>query len=155
MQTAALSLSAMLPLEAVGCDVHANTWRDAVRAAGDLLLRSGAAHPDYTQAMLETVERFGPYIVIAPGLALAHAQASDAVRRPGLSLARLRSPVAFGHASNDPVDLVVGLCSPDHETHVGALQQLATLLADPAVRERLRLAPTPAALRTVLLTPTP
>lgn len=149
--TTSVSLAEMLPPEAIRLDVDAADWRTCIETAGDLLVATGAATPAYTQAMIDAVERFGPYIVIAPGLALAHAQASDAVHRSGLSLVRLRTPVAFGHKKNDPVTLVVGLCSPNHDAHIAALQHLAVLLTDKARRAEIDSAQTVDELRSVLL----
>jgi PTS system ascorbate-specific IIA component len=42
----------------------------------------------------------------------------------------LDQPVDFGHRTNDPVRLVVGLAAPDEESHVTALSTLAEFLAD-------------------------
>ena len=63
--------------------------------------------------MIETVEKMGPYIVIAPGLALAHSRPSEAVLKTGLSWVRLSTPVKFGNKANDPVSLVIGLAGHD------------------------------------------
>jgi PTS system ascorbate-specific IIA component len=87
--------------------------------------------------MLAALEEFGPYIVIAPGVALAHARPSAAVRGVAFSVLTLEPPVAFGHADNDPVRLVVGMAAPDDESHIEALRQLAELLGDDDRRERL------------------
>jgi PTS system ascorbate-specific IIA component len=87
--------------------------------------------------MIATVETLGPYIVIAPGIALAHSRPSPAVARPGLSLVRLAEPVPFGHRTNDPVSLVIGLASPDDDGHVAALATLAEFLSDDERRSAL------------------
>ena len=72
----------------------------------------------------------GPYIVIAPGIALAHSRPSPAVLRAGISLVTLLEPVAFGHRENDPVRLVIGLAAVDEEGHITALSTLAEFLSD-------------------------
>src|SRR2546428_9854029 len=93
--------------------------------------------------MIATVEQLGPYIVIAPGIALAHTRPSDAVLRPGLSWVTLAHPVRFGHKDNDPVTLVVGLAAPDISAHVQALATLAGLLEDRSRRDTLLRVTTP------------
>jgi PTS system ascorbate-specific IIA component len=133
----ALALSRLLPISAIRIGAPAPDWRAAVRASGDALVASGATMPPYTDAMIATVEEFGPYIVIAPGIALAHSRPSPAVRRAGLSVVTLAGPVAFGHKENDPVRLVVGLAAPDEEGHIVALATLAEFLSDEERRERL------------------
>ena len=100
----------------------------AIEMAGDLLVASGRSTPDYTESMLDAVAENGPYIVIAPGIALAHGRPSEAVLEIGLSLVTLAEPVVFGNAANDPVRLVIGLCAIDHDSHVDVMAELAGFL---------------------------
>ncbi|NLU73115.1 PTS transporter subunit EIIA [Streptomyces sp. HNM0575] len=144
------TVSELLPRDAVRLDAPATDWREAVRLAGELMVRTGTSTDDYTAEMIRNVEENGPYIVIAPGFALAHARPSPAVRRTGLSWVRLAEPVEFGHESNDPVDLVVGLAAEDQQAHQSALAGLARLLADPGTERALKEAATPEALLAVL-----
>jgi PTS system ascorbate-specific IIA component len=109
--------------------VSAADREQAIRASGELLVSSGRVTSEYVEQMLAAVEEFGPYIVIAPGIALAHARPSEAVLETGLSLAVLAAPVEFG-SHNDPVRLVFGLAALDHESHIGVLAALAERLGD-------------------------
>lgn len=142
----AASLGDLLPTEAVAARVSVEDWRAAVVAAGDLLVKTGSTTPAYTDQMLAALDRYGPYIVIAPGFALAHAQASDDVLQTGMCFIQLTEPVAFGHETNDPVSLVAGLASKDHDAHMSALQQLAMFLSTPDMMEKLQQAETSEAL---------
>ena len=139
-----------LPEESIALDVHAADWREAITLSGDGLVSSGATSAEYTREMIEAVEELGPYIVIAPGLALAHARPSPAVLTGGLSWVRLAEPVEFGHATNDPVTLVIGLAAKDHDAHIGVMSALAGVLADPEQMRQLTEAPTPARVRELL-----
>jgi len=85
---------------------HATDWRDAVRLAGRALRLSGSTRAEYSDRMIAVIEEFGAYVVIAPGLALAHARPGPDVRREGLAVVTLAEPVAFGHPHNDPVRVV-------------------------------------------------
>jgi PTS system ascorbate-specific IIA component len=145
-------LSELLPDSAIRLGLAANDWRAAVRASGDALVASGATDAAYTDEMIATVEQLGPYIVIAPGIALAHSRPSPAVHRAAMSLVTLAVPVPFGHRQNDPVRLVVGLAAPDDEGHVTALATLAEFLADDDRRSRLLEASDPAAIRDMIRT---
>ncbi|MGW7413776.1 PTS sugar transporter subunit IIA [Streptomyces sp. NPDC054863] len=144
------ALSDLLPSEAVRLDLLAADWREAVRDAGELLVATEVTTADYTAEMIRNVEENGPYIVIAPGFALAHARPSPAVLRTGMSWLRLAEPVEFGHESNDPVNLVVALAAEDAAAHTAAMASLARLLADPETARALHEAPTPQALHAVL-----
>ncbi|MGP1674005.1 MAG: PTS sugar transporter subunit IIA [Candidatus Limnocylindrales bacterium] len=139
-------LSSMLASESIKIGATATDWRAAVRLAGDGLVASGATASAYTDEMIATVEQLGPYIVIAPGIALAHSRPSPAVHRAAMSLVTLAEPVAFGHPQNDPVRLVVGLAAPDEEGHMTALSTLADFLSDEGRRRDLQAASDPGAV---------
>ena len=102
----------------------------AIEMAGELLVASGRSTPEYTESMIEAVLENGPYIVIAPGIALAHGRPSEAVLEIGLSLVTLAVPVVFGNDANDPVRLVLGLCATDHNSHIDIMAELATFLGE-------------------------
>lgn len=135
------SLAQLLPIEAVAVRVAAADWREAVTVTGDLLVSTGSTTPRYTEQMIAALERLGPYIVVAPGFALAHAQASDDVLRTGMSFVQLAEPVAFGHKKNDPVRIVVGLASRDHSAHMAALKELSQFMVSREKVDQLAAAP--------------
>jgi PTS system ascorbate-specific IIA component len=110
--------------------VRASNRSDAIRAVGKLLVESGRTTANYTEEMLSVVEEFGPYFVLAPGIAIAHSKPSDSVLSSGMALAVLEDPVIFGSEHNDPVRLLFALCAVDHDSHITVLAELASLLAD-------------------------
>jgi len=144
------ALHELLDQDAVELDVEVDGWESAVRHAGGLLERSGVADPRYTQAMVDSVVEKGPYIVVAPGFAFAHARPSDAVNRTGMSWVRLATPVEFGHAKNDPVSLVVALAAKDSSAHLDAMAQLAKVLGDSERTAALDAATSTEGIRAVL-----
>jgi PTS system ascorbate-specific IIA component len=108
-------------------DVVAEDWASAIRFAGTGLILSGRAQQPYVDAMVQSVESYGPYIVIAPGVALAHAAISPAVLSPGFSLARLARPVAFG---DEPVRLVFALAAAATEAHAALMGEFSRWLSE-------------------------
>lgn len=131
------SLSALLATDAIALDVQVSHWEAAIRLAGQLLESTGAVEPEYTDAMLDVVKDNGPYIVVAPGFAFAHARPSRAVHNTAMSWVRLAEPVEFGHPKNDPVTLVVALAAKDTTEHTKAMAQLARLLSNKEIRAKL------------------
>ena len=131
------TLAAALPLVSIALREQHGDRDAAVRRAGALLSAGGQVDEAYTDEMLAALAEYGPYIVVAPGVALAHARPSPSVHGVAFSVLTLDPPVAFGHADNDPVSLVVGLAAPDADSHIEALRQMAELLGDDAARERL------------------
>lgn len=112
-------------------DRVAQDWEGAVRLAGDGLVASNRTTPAYTDAMVATIRDLGPYIVIAPGLAMPHARPSDAVLATGMSLLVLREPVSFGHSKNDPVRVLFGLAAQNHDKHLELLSEFAGKFSQP------------------------
>jgi len=108
----------------------ASNWKQAIELAGDALVASKRTTTQYTEAMVQAFEELGPYMVIAPGIALAHARPSEAVLGTGLSLITLSEPVVFGSEANDPVRLVIGLAAVDHDSHIDLMAALSDLLMD-------------------------
>lgn len=143
-------LNSLLGDESIDLNAHAANWRDAITIAGNLLESSGAITPAYTQAMIESLEVNGPYIVVAPGFAFAHARPSEAVKRTAISWVRLETPVAFGHGTNDPVNLVVALAAQDDKAHTQSMKELAKLLGKKETRAKLDTVGTADELRELL-----
>jgi len=103
---------------------------DAIKEAGKLLLKEGTIEQTYIDAMLEAYKENGPYFVLAPHIAIPHARPEDGVNEASVSLLQLRTPVSFGHQSNDPVHLIFGLGAASSDEHLTLLQKLTSLLND-------------------------
>jgi len=116
--------------ENIQLKVEAASWQEAVRKAGEILVNNGYATDNYVEAMVQTASKLGPYIVIAPGLALPHARPEDGALKPGISLITLEKPLNFGNVDNDPVYVVIALAGSDNKTHLGILQTIAAGFED-------------------------
>jgi PTS system ascorbate-specific IIA component len=124
----------------IALDVEAATAEEAIRAAGDLLVASGAAESSYVDAMVESYRTKGPYFIVAPHIALPHAKTEHGVHQASVSFVRLLTPVGFGHKTNDPVKLVFAIGSASNEEHIALLRKLTFLLNDPSKIETLKTA---------------
>lgn len=132
-----------LPAEAIEIGAVVHDWRAAVSLAGDALVRSGAAKPGYAGEMIRVIEEHGPYVVIAPGLALAHARPGPDVVADGLAIVTLAEPVAFGHPHNDPVRVVLAIAIAKAGEHLAAVAGLANIFNDSTAIADLAAATTP------------
>jgi len=128
----------------------ASSWQEAITLAGDALVRSGVTTEEYTGEMIDAVTRLGPYIVIAPGIALAHSRPSPAVLRTGLSWVQLAQPVDFGSPKNDPVSLIIGLAAVDHQGHLATMSALARVLMNEVTMAKLKAASNPGEVKALL-----
>lgn len=116
---------------------RAGSWEEAIRVAAAPLEECGSIEASYTNRMIESVKRLGPYMVIMPGLALAHAAPGADVRMSDLSIAVFDADVRF-HCDNDPVRIVMCLACTNREAHLARLQRMAEKLMDAAFVDRMR-----------------
>ncbi|NIV09802.1 MAG: PTS transporter subunit EIIA [Aliifodinibius sp.] len=125
-----MDLKELLPIERIAISVDAEDWESAVRAVGRLMVDTGAVEDRYIDEMINTTKELGPYIVIAPGVAIPHARPEDGVISPCMAFVKLSTPVEFGNKENDPVSLLFALGVIDHDQHVEALKSIAEILMD-------------------------
>lgn len=132
MKLADLITPAMIQLK-----VPLYTREAAIQAGAALLIAGGRTGPGYAEAIEANLNRFGPYFVIAPGVAMPHAPSNGIVMAAGISVLTLQTPIHFGHEHNDPVGLVLTLAAPDSKAHMAAMGSLAGRLSQPGMIARL------------------
>lgn len=95
---------------------------------------------------LEERERLGS-TGFGRGVAIPHARLPG-VTRPVAALLKLRHPADFAAADGMPVDIVIGLLSPENSgaTHLHALAAISRLMRDERVHEAMSDAPDAEAL---------
>lgn len=123
--------------DTIAVNVKADTWQDAVYHAGDLLLKADAIEERYINAMINKVKELGPYIVIAPGIAMPHARPEDGTKKSAISIITLDKGIDFGHEKNDPVKLVIALAAVDNQAHIQTLAKLMEVLGEADTLKRI------------------
>ena len=74
-----MNLHELIRPEIVEVGIKVKDWQEAIRKVGNLLVKDGAVEVRFTEAMIRVVNEFGPYIVVAPGIALPHARSRPTV----------------------------------------------------------------------------
>ena len=123
-------LQDLLSEDNVSFHYPAETWEDVIRHGGQLMVDAGFIEPTYTEAMIDVVRDMGPYIVLAPGLAMPHARPEMGAKQVGTALVTLEKPIDFGSPENDPVSVAVFLCAPNKDEPIQLLTDIATLFED-------------------------
>jgi len=129
----------MISKENIRVQASASDWKDAVRQAGELLISAGSSTQEYTEAMIAAVEELGPYIVILPGLAIAHAASGTGVLKNDCALITLKDGVMFG-SPKDPVFIILCLCCTDTKSHQDTLKNIAKQMLNETVLGGIRAA---------------
>ena len=120
----------VLKKEAIKTGAHAVDWQDAVRQAGRLLVEAGIAEEQYIDAMIEMVKEYGPYILVAPGIAMPHSHAYNGVKDNGISFLKLDEPVIFPGREDNGITLVIALAALDNSSHMSVMSGVACTLLD-------------------------
>jgi PTS system mannitol-specific IIA component len=104
----------------------ATTRDDAIREAGELLVKAGAVKPDYIGSMLEREESVSTYM--GNFLAIPHGtnESKDSIIKSALSLVRYTNPIDW---DGEPVKFAVGIAGLNNE-HLEILSKIAIVFSD-------------------------
>lgn len=117
--------------KAVICALDAVSWEDAIMRGGMVLVDKGAATTGYLETIVRKCRDNGPYIVIAPGIAMPHARPEEGALALGYGIVTLKQPVVFNDPDNDPVSLLIFMAAPSVKEHNEvAVSQIADLCDD-------------------------
>ncbi|MCH7321392.1 PTS sugar transporter subunit IIA [Solibacillus sp. MA9] len=125
----------LLEKDAILLQQDAASWEDAIKKAGQLLIDTGKIQESYIEATIRNIHELGPYILIAPNVALPHSRPEDGVLEQGISVLTLRKSVEFD--SEKPFKLVICLAAVDENLHIEMLQKIAEVIADEALVNKL------------------
>ena len=74
----------------------AETWQEAVRMSCESLEADGTVNARYAEEIIRCVEKYGPYIIIMPDVAMPHSQEGSAnVNKTAIGFMKLEKPVSF------------------------------------------------------------
>lgn len=121
---------------------HFDTWEDAIAASCQPLISDSTIKKEYVDAIIECVRKYGPYIVLAPNIAMPHSQEGAAgVNDTAISFMKVEEPVHF-EEGNPEMDarLFFVLASVNHDVHLQNMEKLAMLLLNEELVEELLLA---------------
>ncbi|HEL0221171.1 sugar phosphotransferase system (PTS), IIA component [Streptococcus equi subsp. zooepidemicus Sz105] len=123
--------------------LSAASWQEAVKLAVQPLIDSGAVTSEYYDAIIASTEKYGPYYVLMPGMAMPHAEAGVGVKRNAFALITLSQPVTFSDGKEVSVLLTLAATDPSIHTTVAIPQIVALFELEDAI-SRLVACHTPA-----------
>lgn len=136
------SLYDLLKAEHIEFNVLCTDWEDSVRKSAQILKDYDYIEETYVQAMVENIEKNGPYIVVSKGVAVPHASPLDGSLKLGMSLIKLETPVDFGAPECDPIKYVCTISPIDKNSHLKAFFHLVNMLQDRDFRKEFDLCQT-------------
>lgn len=126
----------IVKLENIAVNQYAKNWEEAIHISGDLLVNCGSITDKYVKNMIDSVYNLGPYMVIMPRLALAHAAPCKEVINSDISIVTFKNEVFF-NSENDPVKIVICLACIDKKAHIGRLKQIAEKLMEDNIIDKI------------------
>lgn len=109
-------------------------WKESIKIAGKSLLEKNIITGNYINAMIESIEKLGFYVILRDNLAMPHARPEEGAISTGVSLLKLNNPVYYGDSK---VQLVFVLATKDANSHLETLMQLMELFQDDESIEKL------------------
>ncbi|UYA62476.1 PTS system, mannitol-specific IIA / IIB / IIC component [Pectobacterium sp. F1-1] len=115
---------------------HATDKEQAIRFAGEQLVKGGYVEPEYVEAMLEREKLTSTYL--GESIAVPHGtiEAKDRVLKTGVVFCQYPEGVRFGDEEDEVARLVIGIAARNNE-HIQVITSLTNALDDDAVIERL------------------
>ena len=115
---------------------RATDKEQAIRFAGEQLVKGGYVEPAYVEAMLEREKLTSTYL--GESIAVPHGtiEAKDRVLKTGVVFCQYPEGVRFGDEEDEVARLVIGIAARNNE-HIQVITSLTNALDDDAVIERL------------------
>lgn len=107
-----------------------DSWEEAVQFSAEPLLKGGEIKQSYIDGMIDSVKEHGPYIVIAPNIALPHARPETGSVKIGYCVMKTNKPVRFLEDGSADAQLFIALSCVDADTHLEMLQEIVMILSD-------------------------
>ncbi|MGP2541087.1 PTS mannitol transporter subunit IICBA [Yersinia sp. 2541 StPb PI] len=125
-----------LGAENIFLNQHAATKEQAIRFAGEQLVKGGYVEPEYVEAMLEREKLTSTYL--GESIAVPHGtiEAKDRVLKTGVVFCQYPDGVRFGDEEDEVARLVIGIAARNNE-HIHVITSLTNALDDESVIERL------------------
>ncbi|AGT32269.1 PTS mannitol transporter subunit IIA [Geobacillus genomosp. 3] len=122
-----MAAHSILTKENIVLNAQPTTKEDAIRLAGEVLVRQGYVDPSYIDSMLEREELTTTYI--GNNVAIPHGTeaAKALVKQSGISIVQVPDGVDFG--GGNLATIVIGIAGKDGE-HLDILSQLALVCAE-------------------------
>jgi nitrogen PTS system EIIA component len=143
-------LAAILPTSNVALDVEAPSKKRVFEHAGVLFENQHAIARAVVTDNLFARERLGS-TGLGHGVAIPHGRIKG-LKQPQAAVMRLQEPIAFDAPDEEPVRLLIFLLVPEAATqrHLEILSEIAEMLSDRELRERLKVETDPLAVHKLI-----
>lgn len=116
-----------------------DSWQEAIRQSYAPLLKDNTVENEYVDAVIQCVNKYGPYIVIVPGIAMPHStEGAKGCNATAISFMKVENEVDFDPNDSDKkANLFFSLAAVDHEQHIQNIQALMDILMNEEIVDAL------------------
>lgn len=116
-----------------------DSWEDAIKKSCDKLIEKKIVDDRYPQQIIDTVNKYGPYIVLVPGVAMPHCQENaEGVNDTAIAFMKVNKPVVFDEDDRDKdAKIFFTVASEDNKKHLENIAALSDILCDEEIVEAL------------------
>ena len=114
----------------------AKDWKDAIIKSVLPLEKGGFVTEEYKYAVISNVEEYGPYICIAPHVAMPHARPEQGAISTQIALTLFKNEVSF-EKEDAAANLFIALAAADSNSHLDTLMQISEILQDEEKAEKM------------------
>lgn len=131
------TLEDVLPFNHIQTNVIEKSRDEAIKESVKVLIDEGHVNAAYVDDIIKHLDKFGPYMVIGPNIALLHSNFENVNVPVSMSIMHFENGVSFGHDRYDPVKIIIILATSQAQIHLNALGQLSQLIMDEEKRKEL------------------
>ncbi|MCJ8343699.1 MAG: PRD domain-containing protein [Cetobacterium sp.] len=102
-----------------------SSWEEGIKIAGNILMEKGAIKKTYIDGMIETIKKYGSYMVLAPGIVFPHARTEENVIKSSFGILQLDEGVLF--PGNKLIKTIVTFSSRDNKEHIEAFVEIVEI----------------------------
>ena len=124
-----------------------DSWQEAVKLSCESLAKTGDVSDNYSQQIVDGIEKYGPYVVFEHYVAMPHSQeGAEGANQTAVGFMRVKEDVNFGK-DEDGEDkiarLFFTLAAKDPNEHLDNMQQLMQIFTNEPLLDALMAANTP------------
>lgn len=116
----------------------AESFLKASSEATLMLEQAGVVKAGYESEVIQIIRENGPYMVLAPQVAIVHGRPSEAASKAAAAVFISETDLISGSEKNDPVRIIFAISATSNEEHIEMLKTLALFLTNPGVVEKMQ-----------------
>ena len=119
-----LGLMDLLTTETILIEEDSPSWQQSVKQLGQILYETGCIENSYTSAIIDNLNKHGPFMVISEGIALLHAKPETGVKKLGAALSVFKKALDF---MGKPISLLFMISAVDSYQHIGVIENIVKI----------------------------